>query len=65
MSYPDGTTDITCYQYEPWHYRYFGRTVAALIHNSGLTVREWLWNQGYGVAPQTVVRLAPRRMRAA
>ena len=49
MSYPQGKTAVTCYQYEPWHYRYFGRTVAAQIQGSGLTVREWLWQQGYGL----------------
>ena len=49
MSYPKDKTDVTCYQYEPWHYRYFGRTVAAQIQASGLTVREWLWLQGYGL----------------
>lgn len=50
MSYPKDKTAVTCYQYEPWHYRYFGRTIAAQIQASGLTVREWLWKQGYGVA---------------
>jgi zinc D-Ala-D-Ala carboxypeptidase len=50
MSYPKDKTSVTCYQYEPWHYRYFGRTVAAQIQASGLTVREWLWQQGYGMA---------------
>jgi D-alanyl-D-alanine carboxypeptidase len=49
MSYPYGKTAVTCYQYEPWHYRYFGRTVAGQIQASGLTVREWLWQQGYGL----------------
>ena len=48
MSYPKDKTSVTCYQYEPWHYRYFGRTIAAQIQASGLTVREWLWQQGYG-----------------
>jgi len=48
MSYPKDKTDLTCYQYEPWHYRYFGRTVAAAIQASGMTVREWLWQHGYG-----------------
>jgi D-alanyl-D-alanine carboxypeptidase len=43
-SYPGvGSPDLTCYQPEPWHYRYFGRTIAAAIHASGLTAREWLW----------------------
>ena len=48
MSYPRGKTNVTCYGYEPWHYRYFGRTKAELIHDSGLTSREWLWKrEGY------------------
>ena len=43
MSYPSGKAALTCYSYEPWHYRYVGRTVARLIHFSGLTVRQWIW----------------------
>jgi hypothetical protein len=43
MSYPKGKTKLTCYSYEPWHFRYVGRELAALIHGSGLTPREYLW----------------------
>jgi D-alanyl-D-alanine carboxypeptidase len=44
LSYPQAfSPDMTCYQPEPWHYRYFGRERALAIHNSGLTSREWLW----------------------
>ena len=43
MSYPKGKKSITCFHYEPWHYRYVGREVAAAIHDSGLTTREHLW----------------------
>jgi D-alanyl-D-alanine carboxypeptidase len=43
MSYPYGKTAVTCYGFEPWHYRYVGRTEADAIYHSGLTVREWLW----------------------
>ncbi len=52
MSYPIppdqvGTTnlwsDATCFTYEPWHYRYLGREVARAVHDSGLTIREYLW----------------------
>jgi D-alanyl-D-alanine carboxypeptidase len=46
MSYPRGKTRVTCYSYEPWHYRYFGRPRAKLIHDSRLTSREWLWRKG-------------------
>jgi LAS superfamily LD-carboxypeptidase LdcB len=52
QSYPRGLEDLTCYGNEPWHYRYFGRTIAARIHASGLTVREFLWNeQKRGASP--------------
>ena len=43
MSYPSGKSAVTCYGYEPWHYRYVGRAEAADVHRSGLTLREWLW----------------------
>ncbi|HEX7172431.1 MAG TPA: M15 family metallopeptidase [Candidatus Limnocylindria bacterium] len=43
MSYPRGAFDRTCYDYEPWHYRYVGRSLAADIHASGLTPRQVLW----------------------
>ena len=47
MSYPKGKEALTCYIYEPWHYRYVGREEAAAIVKSGLTPREWLWRQQY------------------
>jgi LAS superfamily LD-carboxypeptidase LdcB len=44
MSYPKASSPaITCYAYEPWHYRYVGRTVAKAVHDAGLTLREYLW----------------------
>ncbi len=42
LSYPDGARDRTCYEFEPWHLRYVGKDVAAEIHESGLTGREWM-----------------------
>ena len=45
MSYPKGKDALTCYIYEPWHYRYVGREVAAEVAVSGLTLREWLWRR--------------------
>jgi D-alanyl-D-alanine carboxypeptidase len=50
MSYPKGEKSVTCYHYEPWHYRYFGRARALAIRESDLTTREWLWRRGYGVS---------------
>jgi D-alanyl-D-alanine carboxypeptidase len=43
MSYPKGRSSKTCYSFEPWHFRYVGRELAAAIHQSGLTIREYLW----------------------
>ena len=43
MSYPSGTFELTCYDYEPWHYRYVGRSLAASIVGSGRTPRQVLW----------------------
>lgn len=48
MSYPPNKRSVTCYMYEAWHWRYVGRDTAAKIRQSGLTLREWLWRQGYG-----------------
>ena len=45
MSYPANQETITCYSYEPWHYRYVGRDAAAAVADSGLTLREWLWTR--------------------
>jgi zinc D-Ala-D-Ala carboxypeptidase len=44
MSYPKGSSPSrTCYQYEPWHFRYVGLTAATSIHASGWTLRQYLW----------------------
>ncbi len=44
MSYPAATSPgITCYRYEPWHYRYVGRDEAAAIHAADTTIRQYLW----------------------
>ena len=50
MSYPRGKSpSVTCYTYEPWHYRYVGRDLARAITESGLTLREYQWyHQGNG-----------------
>jgi putative cell wall-binding protein len=48
MSYPRNSFSRVCYDYEPWHYRYLGRALAAEVRASGLTLREWLWLRGSG-----------------
>ena len=57
-SYPLGEggtlwNDRSCFRYEPWHYRYLGREVAAAVHESGLTIREYLWENYTMVDPVT------------
>ncbi len=47
LSYPKGKSPgQTCYKYEPWHFRYVGRTLAAKIRASAVAPREWLWRNG-------------------
>lgn len=43
-SFPIESEERTCYDFEPWHYRYFGVDLAKRIHDSGLTSREYLWH---------------------
>jgi zinc D-Ala-D-Ala carboxypeptidase len=45
VSYPKGKQSVTCYIYEPWHVRYVGRDKAKAVHNSKLTLREFLWRE--------------------
>ncbi len=54
MSYPRGKTSVTCYQFEPWHFRWVGRESAASVHASAQTLREWLWQVGQATAAEVV-----------
>ena len=46
VSYPaEWSPGLTCYKPEPWHLRYLGRDAAAAVHASGMSLREWLWDQ--------------------
>lgn len=42
LRYPKDKTDSTGIIYEPWHYRYVGLEVAKELHESGLTLEEYL-----------------------
>ncbi len=46
MSYPLGTQATTCFSYEPWHYRWIGRSPAAAWHASGQTLHVFLASLG-------------------
>ncbi len=44
LRYPKDKIDKTGIIYEPWHYRYVGKEVAKELHDSGLTLEEYLTN---------------------
>lgn len=41
LRFPKGKENITGYQYESWHYRYVGKTIANYIHKTNLTFDEY------------------------
>ena len=41
LRYPLGKEKITGYSYEPWHYRYVGKSVAYIIKKEGITFDEY------------------------
>ena len=45
MSFPKGRTDVTCYAYEPWHYRYVGKALAQTLSEARVTLREYQSSQ--------------------
>ena len=49
LRYPDEKSEITGIIYEPWHYRYVGREVAAEIHELDLCLEEYLMMLTTGV----------------
>jgi zinc D-Ala-D-Ala carboxypeptidase len=50
MSYPKGKRSASCYVYEPWHWRYFGRDLARKIKQSGQVPRRYLY-ENFETAP--------------
>ena len=46
LRYLEGKTDITGYNYEPWHIRYVGKKVAKEIYNNSETLEEYLERLG-------------------
>lgn len=40
LRYPEHKETITGYEYEPWHYRYVGKSLASALYTSGLTLDE-------------------------
>lgn len=44
LRFPKDKTDITGYDFEPWHYRFVGRNAAWKIHSEDLCLEEYLAN---------------------
>ena len=44
--YPANKANITGISYEPWHYRYVGEEVAKRIHDTGMTLEEFVKRNG-------------------
>ena len=42
LRYPSSKVSITGYDYEPWHYRFVGRTVASRIYEAGICYEEYV-----------------------
>lgn len=42
LRYPEGKTNITGIEYEPWHIRYVGEEAAKYIYNNDITLEEYL-----------------------
>ncbi len=46
LRYPAGSTEITGYMYEPWHFRFVGVKHASAIYESGVTLEEYVASRG-------------------
>lgn len=42
IRYPEDKTDITGYDFEPWHFRFVGRYHATMIHEAGMCLEEYI-----------------------
>lgn len=44
LRYPEGASEITGIIYEPWHYRYIGKEIAAELHSLGVCLEVYVDN---------------------
>ena len=42
LRYPNGKTELTGIIYEPWHYRYVGKEIAAELHELDMCLEEYM-----------------------
>ena len=54
LRYPENKTDITGYNFEPWHFRYVGIELATYLKEQDLVLEEY-----YGTSPTTNLLLVP------
>lgn len=47
LRYPIDGYDITGFKYEPWHYRYVGKSLARYLHENNMTLDEYYFKK-YG-----------------
>lgn len=63
LRYLEGKEDITGYQYEPWHFRYVGKDIAAAIGpNPTITLEEYLEIDSYAKNIEKVQNLSLVRL---
>jgi len=63
LRYPKGMTNITGYQFEPWHYRYVGPPLAYRMHDAGVQTLEQMFN--LPAAPAYVSAVATPKVTSA
>ena len=42
LRYPEDKTEITGFNFEPWHYRYVGKTAAKVIFERKICLEEYI-----------------------
>lgn len=51
LSYPEGLSYLTGYDFEPWHLRYVGEEVATAVRDAEVTLHEYLLIRWYADVP--------------
>jgi D-alanyl-D-alanine carboxypeptidase len=57
LRYPKGKENLTGYRYEPWHFRYVGKDLAAQIHKTGQTLEQFFGLPAYTSYPAKALTL--------
>ena len=59
IRYPKGKESLTGYEYEPWHIRYVGSSLANQVHQSGQTLEQFFGLPTFSDYPVTSYQLKP------